>query len=64
MLLKCPGVDVNAKDDGGSTALIIAARLAIRGVVHQLIDAGADLNAVDDMGELVMSSLLQQHYTL
>lgn len=64
MLLKCPGVDVNAKDDGGSTALIIAARLAIRGVVHQLINAGADLNAVDNMGELVISSLIHHHYSL
>ncbi len=51
ILLRCPGVDVNARDNGGSTALMLVARLAIRGMVLELIEAGADLNAVDDTGQ-------------
>jgi hypothetical protein len=43
-------VDVNAKDNGGCTALMLVARLAIRGMVQELIEAGCDLNAVDETG--------------
>lgn len=34
---------------------MLVARLAIRGMVQELIDAGAELNAVDDMGTLLIN---------
>lgn len=36
----------------GSTALILAARLAVEGMVEELITCHADVNAVDELGEL------------
>lgn len=35
----------------GSTALILAARLAVEGMVEELITCHADVNAVDELGE-------------
>lgn len=37
----------------GSTALILAARLAVEGMVEELIASHADVNAVDELGRLV-----------
>ena len=37
----------------GSTALILAARLAVEGMVEELITCHADVNAVDELGECV-----------
>lgn len=34
----------------GSTALILAARLAVEGMVEELITCHADVNAVDELG--------------
>lgn len=34
----------------GSTALILAARLAVEGMVEELITCHADVNAVDEIG--------------
>lgn len=34
----------------GSTALILAARLAVEGMVEELIACHADVNAVDELG--------------
>jgi ankyrin repeat protein len=39
------GVDVNAKNEAGYTALMFAAMLGHAGVVDSLIEAGADVNA-------------------
>lgn len=36
----------------GSTALILAARLAVEGMVEELIASHADVNAVDELGRL------------
>lgn len=36
----------------GSTALILAARLAVEGMVEELIASHADVNAVDELGKL------------
>ena len=41
-LLKSPGIDVNAKDEAGNTALIEAARLGHDHVTRVLLAAGAD----------------------
>lgn len=37
----------------GSTALILAARLAVEGMVEELITCHADVNAVDELGKFV-----------
>lgn len=39
----------------GSTALILAARLAVEGMVEELITCHADVNAVDELGKCVQS---------
>lgn len=35
----------------GTTPLILAARLAVEGIVEELIHCHADINAVDDHGK-------------
>lgn len=44
------GVDVNAPNEEGSTALHVAAAVGSRGVVQYLTDNKADINAVDSLG--------------
>ena len=44
------GVDVNAPNEEGSTALHVAAAVGSRGVVQYLTDNKADINAVDLLG--------------
>lgn len=44
------GVDVNAPNFDGSTALHVAATTGSRGVVQYLTDHRADINAVDSLG--------------
>lgn len=44
------GVDVNAPNSDGSTALHLAATVGSRGVVQYLTDHRADINAVDSLG--------------
>lgn len=41
----------------GSTALILAARLAVEGMVEELITCHADVNAVDELGESTREDL-------
>lgn len=50
----------------GSTALILAARLAVEGMVEELITCHADVNAVDELGKYVIfhSSVLMQMFPL
>lgn len=36
----------------GTTPLILAARLAVEGMVEELINCHADVNATDDFGKL------------
>ena len=43
------GVDVNAPNEEGSTALHVAAAVGSRGVVQYLTDNKADINAVDSL---------------
>lgn len=35
----------------GTTPLILAARLAVEGMVEELINCHADVNAIDDFGK-------------
>lgn len=44
------GVDVNAPNEEGSTALHVSAAVGSRGVVQYLTDNKADINAVDSLG--------------
>lgn len=41
----------------GTTPLILAARLAVEGMVEELINCHADVNAIDDFGRALMSML-------
>lgn len=36
----------------GTTPLILAARLAVEGMVEELINCHADVNAIDDFGNV------------
>lgn len=38
----------------GTTPLILAARLAVEGMVEELINCHADVNAVDDFGKVTL----------
>ncbi len=50
------GSDLNAKDDYGSTALIIAATFGKTEVARVLIEAGADLNITNNDGSTALHS--------
>lgn len=59
--LSCPVVqilirnrvtDLDARMNDGTTPLILAARLAVEGMVAELINCQADVNAVDDHGNV------------
>lgn len=41
---------VNARTKDGTTPLILAVRLAVEGMVEELINAEADVGAADDLG--------------
>merc|ERR1712130_655641 len=51
ILLRHRATDLNSKTSDGTTPLILAARLAIEGMVEDLIQADADINASDDNGK-------------
>lgn len=53
--LLAKGVDVNAKDDVGSSALIVAASGGHIEIVRLLLDAGADVNTRDKYGRTALS---------
>ena len=50
-LLKTPGIDVNAKDDNGNTALLEAARFGHDHVARVLLAAGANTKVRDKDGK-------------
>ena len=54
ILLRNRSTDLNAKMNDGTTPLILAARLAIEGMVDDLITADADINAADDLGKTAL----------
>ena len=51
ILLRHRATNLDAKTFDGTTPLILAARLAIEGVVEELIQAEADINASDESGK-------------
>ncbi|NWX41031.1 NOTC3 protein, partial [Steatornis caripensis] len=50
ILIRNRSTDLDARTGDGSTALILAARLAVEGMVEELIACHADVNAVDESG--------------
>ena len=54
ILLKNRATNLNARTFDGTTPLILAARLAIEGVVEQLIEAEVDVNCADDQGKTAL----------
>jgi len=54
ILLKNRATNLNSKTFDGTTPLILAARLAIEGVVEQLIEAEVDVNSADDQGKTAL----------
>ncbi|MGH9335778.1 MAG: ankyrin repeat domain-containing protein, partial [Vicinamibacteria bacterium] len=44
------GVDLEARDKSGATALMYAAQFGHNAIVAALIEAGADINAKDNLG--------------
>ncbi|PIO40090.1 hypothetical protein AB205_0191720 [Aquarana catesbeiana] len=51
ILIRNRSTDLDARMGDGSTALILAARLAVEGMVEELIACHADVNAVDELGK-------------
>ncbi|XP_064296217.1 neurogenic locus notch homolog protein 3-like [Phalacrocorax carbo] len=51
ILIRNRSTDLDARTGDGSTALILAARLAVEGMVEELIACHADVNAVDETGK-------------
>lgn len=54
ILLRNRSTNLNARTHDGSTPMILAARLAIEGMVEDLINAEADINAMDDYGKTAL----------
>ncbi|KAL4608131.1 hypothetical protein GN956_G25171 [Arapaima gigas] len=50
ILIRNRATDLNARMKDGTTATILATRLAVEGMVQQLVHCHADVNAVDDHG--------------
>jgi Notch-like protein len=53
-LLKNRYTNLDAKTNDGTTPLMLAARLAIEGMVEALIEANADVNAADEKGKTAL----------
>lgn len=54
ILLRNRSTDLNARMNDGTTPLILAARLANKGMVEDLIGADTDVNAADDSGKTAL----------
>ncbi|KAG8545326.1 hypothetical protein GDO81_021075 [Engystomops pustulosus] len=51
ILIRNRATDLDARMNDGTTPLILAARLAVEGMVEELINSHADVNAVDELGK-------------
>lgn len=52
ILIRNRATDLDARMHDGTTPLILAARLAVEGMVEELINCHADVNAIDDFGKV------------
>lgn len=55
ILIRNRATDLDARMNDGTTPLVLAARLAVEGLVEELSHCHADINAVDDHGQLCKS---------
>uniref|UniRef100_A0A8B9LFM0 Neurogenic locus notch homolog protein 1 n=1 Tax=Astyanax mexicanus TaxID=7994 RepID=A0A8B9LFM0_ASTMX len=51
ILIRNRATDLDARMNDGTTPLILATRLAVEGMVDELINCHADINAIDDTGK-------------
>ncbi|XP_072345005.1 neurogenic locus notch homolog protein 1-like [Scyliorhinus torazame] len=51
ILIRNRATDLDARMHDGTTPLILAARIAVEGMVEELVNCHADVNAVDDFGK-------------
>lgn len=51
ILIRNRATELDSRMNDGTTPLILAARLAVEGLVEELIHCHADINAVDDHGK-------------
>ena len=56
ILLRNRATKVNAQMHDGTTPLMLAVRLAVEGMVEELINADADVNASDAQGNIMYQS--------
>lgn len=61
-LVSAPGVDVNAKNETGSTPLLEAARFGHDNICRILIAAGANLKAKDRDGKTALQLAIQGNH--
>ena len=54
LLAKSEGIDINAVDEDGNTALMLAAFFAKKDIVRALLDAGADVNVKNKKGNTAL----------
>ena len=55
ILLRNRSTNLNARMHDGTTPLILACRLAMEGMVEDLINADADINATDNNGRKIVN---------
>lgn len=51
ILIRNRATELDSRMNDGTTPLVLAARLAVEGMVEELIHCHADINAVDDHGQ-------------
>jgi len=53
-IINCPGVEIDARNNSGTTPLIRASEKGLTAVVAALLSMGADINAVDNAGNTAL----------
>lgn len=64
ILIRNRATELDARMNDGTTPLILAARLAVEGMVEELIHCHADINAVDDHGQQTFKSINSHIFSL
>lgn len=64
ILIRNRATELDSRMNDGTTPLILAARLAVEGMVEELIHCHADINAVDDHGQQMFHIFTHVMYTV